>query len=190
MPTRYNPEKHHRRSIRLPEFDYKQAGAYFVTICTQNRESLFGEAVDGEIQLNDAGRLVEASWQDLTSRFADISLDVFVVMPNHIHGIILVGAQFIAPSAAPDKNQGAMNRAPTLGQIVRAYKASSTRLIRSRANANFAWQRNYYEHVIRNEESFNGIRQYILDNPFRWHLDRENPQATTLEPENAWNTSR
>jgi REP element-mobilizing transposase RayT len=109
--------------------------------------------VDGEIQLNDAGRLVRASWQGLSSRFADISLDAFVVMPNHIHGIIVVGVQFIAPSDAPGKNQGAINCGPTLGQIVRTYKASSTRIIRSTENRSFAWQRNYYEHVIRNEES-------------------------------------
>jgi REP element-mobilizing transposase RayT len=107
-------------------------------------------------------------------------------MPNHVHGIIVVGAQFIAPSAVADKNQGAINRAPTLGQIVRTYKASSTRHIRATANANFAWQRNYYEHVIRDEESLNRIRQYILDNPARWDSDRENPQARPVEPENAW----
>jgi putative transposase len=190
VPNQYNPEKHHRRSIRLQEFDYKQAGAYFVTICTQNRECFFGVAADGEIQLNDAGRLVQASWRELASRFADVSLDAFVVMPNHIHGIVVLGAQIIASPAAQDKNQGVMNHAPTLGEIVRAYKASSTRRIRSTANANFAWQRNYYEHVIRDEESLNRIRQYILDHPVRWDIDRENPQATTLEPENAWNTSR
>lgn len=186
IPNRYNPEKNHRRSIRLRDFDYAQAGAYFVTICTQNRECFFGAAVNGEIQLNDAGRLVYSSWQKLASRIVNISLDAFVVMPNHIHGIILVGAQFIAPSAALDTNLGAMNRTPTLGEIVRTYKASSTRHIRDAANAKFAWQQNYYEHVIRDEESLNRIQQYILDNPARWDLDRENPQATTLEPENAW----
>lgn len=186
VPYQYNPEKHHRRSIRLKGFDYKQSGAYFVTICTQNRECLFGTAGDGEIQQNDAGRTAQVSWQELPSRFSNISLDAFVVMPNHIHGIIVVGRQFIASSAAQDKNQGAINRAPTLGEIVRAYKASSARLIRSAANANVAWQRNYYEHVIRDEQSFDRIRQYILDNPVRWSVDPENPHATTPEPEHAW----
>jgi len=190
VSNRYNPEKHHRRSVRLPKFDYKQPGAYFVTICTQNRECLFGTAADGKIQMNDAGRIAQVSWRGLPSQFSNISLDAFVVMPNHVHGIILVGAQFIAPSDSPRNHQGVMNRAPTLGEIVRAYKAGSTRMIRKAANANFAWQRNYYEHVIRDEESFNRIRQYILDNPGRWEIDRENPQATTPEPENAWQTSR
>jgi len=118
----------------------------------------------------------------------EYSLDAFVVMPNHIHGIIQATAQSIAPSEAQDKNQGAINRAPTLGEIVRAYKASSTRLIRSTANANFAWQRNYYEHVIRDEDSLNRIRRYILENPERWAIDRENLHATNPEPEDAWKT--
>ena len=129
---------------------------------------------------------MQAVWGELPSRFSNMTLDVFVVMPNHVHGIILIGAQFIAPSAAPQKSPGAMNRAPTLGQIVRTYKASSTRHIRVTANANFAWQRNYYEHVIRDEESLKRIQEYVLENPARWDIDRENPQATTFEPENAW----
>lgn len=157
-----------------------------MTICTQNRECFFGVAADGEIQLNDAGQLVQTAWRQLPSRFPSISLDAFVVMPNHIHGIILVGTQFIAASANRGNDRGAMNRTPTLGEIVRAYKAGSTRMIRKIVNANFAWQRNYYEHVIRDEQSFNRIRQYILDNPARWDVDRENPQVMTPERENAW----
>ena len=124
--------------------------------------------------------MVQAAWQELPSRFSNISLDAFVVMPNHIHGIILVGAQFIAPSDAKDRNLGAMNRAPTLGEIVRVYKAVSTRSVRQTVSA-FAWQRNYYEHIIRDEESLNRIRQYILDNPVWWSVDPENPHATTPE---------
>jgi REP element-mobilizing transposase RayT len=141
--------------------------------------------------LTEAGRIAQKVWGELPSRFSNTSLDTFVVMPNHVHGIILVGAQFIAPSAAPDNNLGAMNRAPTtLGEILRAYKAASTRVIRETANANFAWQRNYYEHVIRDDESVNSIRQYILDNPARWDIDRDNPQATIFEPKDAGKTTR
>ena len=166
--------------------DYEQSGAYFVTICTQNRECILGSVTESQTRLTEAGRIVQAVWGELPSRFSNMTLDVFVVMPNHVHGIILIGAQFIAPSAAPQKSPGAMNRAPTLGQIVRTYKASSTRHIRVTANANFAWQRNYYEHVIRDEESLKRIQEYVLENPARWDIDRENPQATTFEPENAW----
>ena len=185
----YNSDNHHRRSIRLKGYDYGSAGAYFVTICTQNRTCWFGVLADGEMRLNDAGRVAQASWDELPARFPDVRLDTFVVMPNHVHGIIIVGAQFIAPSdgfGTATIDQGAMNRAPTLGEIVRTFKAVSPRLIRRSANPDFAWQRNYYEHVIRDDESLNRIRQYILDNPGRWVFDRENPTATTPEPEEAW----
>jgi putative transposase len=172
---------------------------YFVTICTRDRECLFGALTDDEVRLNDGGRLASVAWKELPSRFPTVSLDSFVVMPNHIHGIITVGAQFIAPdsvqfiapASAPYNHvgiaqEGAMNRAPTLGEIIRTYKAVSTRMIRQTANLEFAWQRNYYEHVVRNEESLNRIRQYILENPARWAMDRENPDTSNPEPENPW----
>ena len=175
----------------LKGYNYKQSGAYFVTIVTQNRICLFGDISDGEMILSDTGRSAEVSWVGLSSRFPTVSLDSFVIMPNHIHGIIIVGAQFIAPASVPHNSadtadEGTMNRAPTLGEIVRSYKAVSTRLIRQTANADFAWQRNYYEHVVRSDESLNRIRQYILDNPLRWVIDRENPDASNPEAENLW----
>jgi putative transposase len=161
LVTQYNSEKHHRRSIRLTGYNYSQSGIYFVTICTRNRESLFGVLIDDAVRLNDSGRLASVVWKELPSRFPTVSLDCFVVMPNHIHGIITVGAQFIAPdsvqfiapASAPHNHvgiaqEGAMNRAPTLGEIIRTYKAASTRMIRQTANLEFAWQRNYYEHVV------------------------------------------
>jgi putative transposase len=195
LPIRYNPEKHHRRSIRLTGYDYKQSGAYFVTIVTRNRSCLFGEISDGEMVLSHTGRISQVSWIGLSSRFPGVLMDSFVVMPNHIHGIIIIGAQIIAPDSVPHNHrgiaqEGAMNRAPTLGEIVRAYKAASTRLIRQTANADFAWQRNYHEHIIRSDESLNHIRQYILENPSRWAMDRENPDASTPEPESAWREKR
>jgi len=191
MPIQYNPENHHRRSIRLAGYNYKQSGAYFVTIVTQNRTCLLGDITAGEIVLSDTGQIAQASWNGLSSRFPVVSLDFFVVMPNHIHGIIIVGAPLIAPNSTPHNNvsifrEGAMNRAPTLGEIVRAYKAASARMIRQTVNPDFAWQRNYYEHIIRGEESLNRIRQYILENPSRWSIDRENPEPSNPEPENAW----
>jgi putative transposase len=111
-------------------------------------------------------------------------------MPNHIHGILIVGAQFIAPSSVwhDDDNgkRGAINRAPTLGDIVRSYKALSTRMVRRTVRSDCAWQRNYYEPIIRDDDSLHRIRQYILDNPGNWDCDREKPAATKPEPENAW----
>lgn len=182
---------HHRRSVRLSGYDYAQSGAYFVTICAENRACLFGIVTDGTVQLNDAGRIVQNAWSELPGRFSQINVDSFVVMPNHIHGIIVVGAQFIAPSNSlsnrvEEAARGAMNRTPTVGEILRAYKAVSTRMIRSTVSADFRWQRNYYEHIVRNEESLNRIQQYIVDNPIRWDSDRDNPAVITPEPKDAW----
>jgi len=186
---KYDPDKHHRRSIRLKGYDYKRSGAYFVTVCIQNRACLFGAAANGEMQLNNAGEIAKAAWDELPARFPSVCLDAFIVMPNHVHGIVVVGAQFIAPpvgSGTAPINQGAINRAPTLGEIIRAYKAVSTRLIRQAGVTDFAWQRNYYEHMVRDEKSLNRIRQYILDNPARWPFDHENPAATAPDLEDAW----
>jgi putative transposase len=170
---KYDPEKHRRRSIRLNGYDYKQTGAYFITICTRERPSFFGAICGGEMRFTNAGRIADTAWQELPSRFPSLRLDAFIVMPNHVHGIIVV-AQFIAPQITPSHDFGkikpdAINRAPALGELIRAYKAVSTRLIRREATPDFAWQRNYYEHVVRDEES----------------LD-ENPAATAPEPEDAW----
>lgn len=185
---KYDPEKHHRRSIRIRAYDYSQGGVYFVTICTRDRECLFGEVVDGEMQLNNVGQMATGAWEEMPGRFSSVRLDAFIVMPNHVHGIIVVGAQFIAPQVIPSDRfrKGAINRAPTLGEIVRTYKALSTRAIRRTVNPGFAWQRNYYEHVVRDEESLNRIRQYVADNPARWAFDRENPRATTPETLEPW----
>jgi len=165
-----------RRSLRLRGYDYAQAGAYFVTICTQGRACLFGDVVDGDVHLNAAWRMVAQCWQDIPNRFPDAALDEFVVMPNHLHGIIvIVGAQFIAPNDSGAMNSGAMNRAPTVGEMVRSFKAVATRMLRQIQYPSFAWQRNYYEHIIRNEDDLARIREYIVNNPLQWALDRENP---------------
>jgi putative transposase len=177
--VKYDPEKHHRRSLRIRGYDYSQGGVYFVTICTRDREYLFGEVVDGEMQLNNVGQMARGVWEELPERFSSVRLDAFIVMPNHVHGIIVVGAQFIAPQVVPwDRfRKGAINRAP---------KAVSTREIRRIVNPGFAWQRNYYEHVVREEESLNRIRQYVADNPARWAFDSENPWATNPETVEPW----
>ena len=190
--------RHQRRSLRLRGFDYTRTGAYFVTICAKGHVRCFGDVVHEEMVLNKAGRTAQEVWNGLHERFPSIQQDAFVVMPNHVHGIIcLVGAQFIAPgTVAPgDGNrpvgqgkaeQGAMNRAPTLGQIVRTFKAVATRSIRSAIDQKFEWQRNYYEHVIRDEGSLNRIREYILTNPLRWDLDRENPRCAGEDDFDRW----
>ena len=184
----FNPDIHHRRSIRLPDYDYSREGAYFVTICAHERECLFGEAGDGRVVMNSNGRIVLEAWHDLPQHYPQVALDSFVVMPNHVHGIIVinnpVGAQFIAPESANPApghrgalNQGAMNRAPTVGAIVRAFKARCTHAINQSRNAPGVpvWQRNYYERVIRDDRELAGIRQYIAENPVRWEEDINHP---------------
>jgi len=189
----FNPAKHRRRSIRLKHYDYSQSGAYFVTIVMKGRSCLLGDIVDEEIRLNNIGHAVQDVWQNLVQHYPRVELDVFIVMPNHVHGIIVivdhrgtVGAGLRpAPTPAPTK------RRHGLPEIVRAFKSFSARIINEMRHTPGVpiWQRNYFEHVIRSEESLNRIRQYILDNPARWAFDRENPTATAPEPENAWRSS-
>ncbi len=170
-----------RRSIRLKHYDYSQAGGYFVTVCTRNRECLFGEVADGTMRLNDCGRVVQHAWDELPARFPSVQTDAFIVMPNHIHGIIvvIVGAQFIAPDQPgvtkppTPGNVGArfIAPAPALGKIIRTFKAVTTRRLRAAGLAMFAWQRNYYEHIVRNEKDLEKIREYVVNNALRWVED-------------------
>ena len=172
----FDPDKHHRRSLRLKGYDYSRAGAYFVTICTHGRECLFGEIMDGEMRLNAAGQAAQAEWVRLPERFQSIELDEFVIMPNHLHGIILVGAG-LAPPDSGAASRGAASSAPTLGHILRAFKSISAiavnRLLGRSGRS--LWQRNYYEHIVRSENELARIREYIANNPAQWALDRENP---------------
>jgi len=176
------------RSIRLPGYDYTQAGAYFITVCTRDRQCLCGDIIDGESRLSAEGQIVEECWKGISIHFPEITPDVFVVMPNHLHGVLWIEAKGAACSAPTIERFGrpVSNSVPT---IVRSFKAAVTRqinLLHSRGTApervegrapTTIWQRNYYERVIRNEEELRRIRQYIVENPLRWALDRENPQA-------------
>lgn len=186
---RYDPEKHHRRSTRLEGYDYAQSGAYFITICAQDRACLFGEVVDREMRVNAMGEMVEFTWFDLPNHVDGLMLDAFVVMPNHVHGIVVITGNVGAGSEPALTEPALTEPAPTtlatrkkrhdLPEIVRQFKTFSARRINQyRQTPGIpVWQRNYYEHIIRNEESLNKIRQYILENPKRWANDRENPAA-------------
>ena len=191
----YDPERHHRRSIRLKEYDYTQPGAYFVTICTQNRLFLFGDVVEGRMLLNDAGLMVQTVWEGLPRRFPNVQLDAYVVMPNHFHAIVII-VDVHPPVGAPlvGAQKGAGTRpAPTLGYIVGAFKSMTTneyirgvRQFRWTPFPGRLWQRNYYEHIIRNEGELNRIRGYIVNNPPRWHLDRENLERVGEDEFDRW----
>ncbi len=214
---------HHRRSIRLPGYDYAQAGAYFVTLCTQGRECLFGNVVDGVMQLNDAGLVAEKCWLEIPMHFPRVVLDAVIIMPNHVHGILVitdstvvgannhspvgannhspVGAKNLSPVGANNHSPlpsplrsgtsannhspvGAENFPPlpsgtsgTIGSVVRGFKIGVTKWMRQNTPYFDVWQRNYYEHIIRNEESLRRIREYIVNSPLQWMLDRETPDV-------------
>jgi len=178
---KYDPERHHRRSVRLRGYDYSQAGAYFVTICTPDRACLFGDVADGVMRLNDAGRVVERCWHEIPIHFPHVELDEFVIMPNHVHGVIvIVGAgsprPYVASGAGTITGAETAPLRATLGQMVAYFKYQSTKHINiMRGTPGIpVWQRNYYEHIIRDDESLNRIREYIINNPMQWALDREN----------------
>ena len=179
--TRRSPEQT-RRSIRLQGYDYSQAGAYFVTICTQNRQCLFGDILDGEILLNEAGWIVANEWIKTPVIRTEIELDEWVVMPNHVHGILLI-------TGSTDRNSTGDRRvAPTgpqprsVGAVMAGYKSAVTKRINELRQTPGAklWQRNYWEHIVRNEPELNLIREYIQNNPNQWKMDRLNP-AVTME---------
>lgn len=160
----YDSSRRHRLSIRLRKYDYTWAGMYFVTVCTHLRRCPFGEVTKGEMVLNEAGRLVERSLLALPKRFSGVRIDTHVVMPNHVHALLAIA------------NFGPDVEAPSLGKIVRFWKASSCRLVRSSADPCFGWQRNYYERILRNEDESDRVRHYIAANPAAWDRDEENPE--------------
>ena len=198
----FNPEIHHRRSIRLKEYDYSSAGAYFVTLCAFERECLFGEIVDGDMVLNENGRIMLDCWVKIPKYFPTVILDECIAMPNHFHGIIHISESPVGAkqgvSASPafglcgkqeqSQNQGEAGEtlasslpsgtiSGALGAIIQNFKSVSTRRINKlRSNPGCpVWQRNYFERVMRNEDNLLKAREYIFNNPMKWELDTENP---------------
>ncbi|RDC57138.1 hypothetical protein DU508_08080 [Pedobacter chinensis] len=205
------PNKPNRRSIRLQGYDYSQEGLYFITLCCQDRICRFGEVVNGEMILNEVGKIAELCWLQIPEHFTNTVLHEFVIMPNHLHGIVkIVGAKHLSPlndirqeekerennwanrhlphiertigfsqNRAKDVSQ---NRAKdvslqhgtskTIGSIVRGFKVGVTKWVRQNTDIHDLWQRNYYEHIIRDEKSYHNISQYIQNNPLNWGKDK------------------
>lgn len=174
---KFDPDKHHRRSIRLPGHDYSSDGWYFVTVCAAQRGAVFGKIETGVVQLHPYGRIVEECWRASSEHFRDIVLDEFIVMPDHFHGIVIstgetnVGARHASPL------QGGTN---VLGDVVGSFKSAVTRRINARRveegrSQVKVWQRNFWEHIIRDEDDLNIKRRYILENPTRWQTKRDYP---------------
>ncbi len=181
----YNPTIHRRKSIRLQGYDYSQAGLYFITVCTHNRVPLFGEIVDGVMVLNTAGQIVEKCWCAMPDHFPQVTLDEFVVMPNHVHGIIAIAAtnpvgendylplpsNEITPQSNEIPRPLPHGTSRTIGSMVRGFKIGVTQWFRANTDTHVVWQRNYYEHIIRNEDAYLKIAEYIQTNPRCWETD-------------------
>jgi putative transposase len=167
----FNPEIHHRRSIRLKGYDYSRNGAYFVTICSWNREMIFGEVLEGKIGLNECGRIIDATWSWLDEQYPYLKSIEYVVMPNHLHGVLLFDHPMGGSRTAPT------GRIKALGRILGAFKTHSIKLVNEFRQTPGApiWQRNYYERIIRDEPELNRISDYIVSNPVNWVHDENNP---------------
>lgn len=190
MPDSWNRPV--RKSPRLQGYDYRQEGAYFVTICTHQRGWLFGEVVEGVMNLNSSGHIAEQCWQAIPDHFPQVEIDAFVVMPNHVHGIIVIAGQptrrdgrtrreertrhdgrtrHASSLQSTERPRGA--QAGSLGAIAASYKSAVTRQIRELLGSDDlpVWQERYHDHIIRNEQSLNQIRQYVIHNPELWQQD-------------------
>lgn len=161
-----------RRSIRIPKYDYRQLGSYFVTICTFEHRCFFGKIVDEKIQLSKIGAIIKACWEQIPLHFNHVNLNQFVVMPNHLHGIV----EFTNYKHSNQYESGRV-LPNSISSVVRSFKANATRIARVKTNnARLKiWQRNFYEHVIRNEKSGAAIQEYIINNPLKWELDSLHP---------------
>ena len=219
MNTTLFKNKYRIKSTRLNRWDYSQEGAYYTTICTKNRELYFGDVKHGTMELSDIGEIARQYWREIPEHFPNTELDEFIVMPNHVHGIIrIVNNDGIDSHACIDPRvctcprvcRDAINRVSTpepntsepngaaqkrggitgknnpmnknsLSRIIRWYKGRVTYEINRLGNGiSFQWQPRFHDHIIRNEESLNKIREYIRNNPLKWESDRHNPEGNAM----------
>lgn len=175
-----NPPR--RKTTRIPEYDYTLPGCYFVTICVKDKACKLSRVIEDKVELSEEGKIVRWAWEELPKHFENIILDEFVIMPNHVHGVIWiqektssVEVQHAEPLLKRPNFKGPFPG--SLGAIVRSFKSAATKHINyyHHTPGNHFWQRNYYEHIIRNEEDLHNIRNYIQSNPLMWMDDEENP---------------
>ena len=159
----YDPAIHDRHFPRMKHYDYSQSGIYFITICTYNRETMFGEVIEDTMCLNSTGEIAKAMWNDTCDIFPGVELDLYVFMPNHFHG--LVGFTDTLP---PD----ALTHKHLLGEVVRKFKTRTSYYVHASGTRDFRWQYKYWDSIVRNERQLNAIRQYIINNPAKWTLDK------------------
>jgi len=191
----YNPDIHKRQSIRLKGYDYSQSGLYFITICCYQRECLFGNIINSQIILNNFGQLIKEEWLKSAEIRKEIEFDDFVIMPNHFHGIVIINQEINSDFMKndvdfQDNNVGANGRSPlqqiqssrpkismkpkSISSLIAGFKSATTKKINIIRNTpqNPVWQRNYYDHIIRNDESLARIREYVQNNPLSWENDQ------------------
>lgn len=169
-----------RRSIRLPGYDYSQPGAYFITICTHRRALLFGRIKETEILLHRAGAIVAKCWQEIPQHFPSVSLDQWIVMPNHLHGILVISDE---PTGVGARHASPLPQVAAISTVIGSFKSAAAKHVNAARRTPGApvWQRNYYEHVVRNERALDRIRNYIAANPFEWSEDPENPSSSSFQ---------
>jgi REP element-mobilizing transposase RayT len=200
---KYNPKIHHRQSIRLRGYDYSQPGSYFITLCTQNRECNLGEIINNQMKFTVRGFIIHEFWSKIPDHFPNVELDEFIVMPNHVHGIIVINDNFHEggkhqqnheeggenntaggqknPAGGENNPEGGETpplRKKTLGQVIAYYKYQTTKIINQVDDTPGLrmWQRNYYDRIIHHEKILELARQYIFQNPFRWDKDPHHPR--------------
>lgn len=180
----YNPEIHHRRSVRLKGFDYSMPAAYFITICTHNRVHFFGEInpcrgfplgnPDTYIELNTTGKIAKEEWEKTDTIRKNVKLGEFVFMPNHLHAIIYITGTEHLTGGFPTGNPYRRLFPNTIGSILGQYKSIVTKRIRNAGCLHFKWQKNYFESIIKTEKDLDNIQNYILQNPVNWETDKYN----------------
>jgi putative transposase len=170
---------HRRKSIRLKEYDYSQPGEYFITICTYDKKCVLGEEIEEKIRLSPIGEIAKKCLEEIHEHFPEVGLDEYVIMPNHVHGIIIITESRDLINQIPTKNFPLMkNPKVTLGKIMRYYKARSTKYIHNSGYVDFRWQSLFYDRIVRGDKELNNIRDYIINNPIKWYLDEENPNKS------------
>jgi putative transposase len=170
-------------STRLSHWDYSSPAWYFVTICTQDRRTHFGDIVDGSIRLSPIGKIVRDEWRKTAGIRPNVDLDEFVVMPNHIHGIVVIKPLVDGGTPRVETPRRGVSttprlQKPSLGSIIGQFKIACTRRIRAAGSRDFAWQTRFHDRIIRGDRALMAIREYIANNPAKWALDTENPANT------------
>jgi REP element-mobilizing transposase RayT len=178
---RFNSAQHNRQSIRLKGYDYSREGAYFITICAHDRACLFGKVTKGAMRANLFGEVVAEEWLRTSHLRSHVITDTYVLMPNHLHGVLVITGRGTLQRAPTEKHQNIERfgkpSADSIPTMIRLFKSAVTKRINVMRNTpGFpVWQRNYYEHIIRDEDELNSIREYIQMNPQQWDNDQENP---------------